>query len=110
MLKAEYNGQTLVTFSVLYQKILRCNISNYNSLKEYGEEVTKALNKFIELDEPLPEMFVSCAFLDKLDLSYNTWKDMFFSSYSKAMKDKDEKMVQPTIKEILKLLIDRQTG
>ena len=110
LLKAEYDGQTLVTFSVLYRKILRCNISNHKSLKEYGEEVTKARNKLVELGEPLPEMFVSCAFLDGLDSSYNAWKDMFFSSYSEAMKDKDGKMVQPTVEEILKLLIDQQTG
>ena len=108
--KAEYDSQTLVTFSVLYRKISRCNISKHKSLKEYGEEVTKARNKLFQLGEPLLEMFVSCAFLDGLDSSYNAWKDMYFSSYSKTMKDKDGKMVQPTVEEILKLLIDRQTG
>ena len=91
LLKAEYDGQTLVTFNVLYRKISRCNISNHKSLKEYGEEVTKARNKLVELGEALPEMFVSCAFLDGLDPSYNAWKDMYFSSYSKSMKDKDGK-------------------
>ena len=110
LLKAEYDGQILVTFSDLYQKISRCNISNHKSLKEYGEKVTKAQNKLVELGEALPEMFVFCAFLDGLDSSYNAWKNMFFLSYYKAIKNKDEKMVQPTIEEILKLLIDQQTG
>lgn len=106
LLKAEYDGQTLVTFSILYRKISRCNISNHKSLKEYGEEVTKAWDKLVELGEPLPEMFVTCSFLDGLDSSYNAWKDMYFSSYNKTMKDKDGNMVQPTVEEILKLLID----
>lgn len=106
--KAEYDGQTLVTFSVLYRKISRCNISNRRSLKEYGEEVTKARNKLVELCEPLPGMFVSCAFLDRLDLSYSAWKDMYFPSYTKTMKGKDGKMVQPIVEEILKLLIDHK--
>lgn len=97
-------------FIVLYWKILQFNISNHKSLKEYEEEVTKAWNKLVKLGEPLPEIFVSCAFLDELDLSYNAWKDIYFSSYNKSMKDKHKKMVQPTIKEILKLLIDRQTS
>lgn len=35
---------------------------------------------------------------------------MDFSSYNKNMKDKDGKMLQPTVEEILKLLIDRKTG
>ena len=72
--------------------------------------MTKAQNKLVKLGEPLPEMFVSFAFLDELDSSYNTWKNMYFSSYSKTMKDKNRKMIQPTIEEILKLLIDQQTG
>ena len=108
LLKAEYDRQTLITFSVLYRKILRRNISNHKSLKEYKEEVTKVRNKLVKLGERLPEMFMSFAFLDGLDSSYNAWKDIYFSSYTKTMKDKDEKMIQPTIKEILKLLINRQ--
>ena len=79
-------------------------------MKEYKKEVTKTQNKLVELDEPLPEMFVSFAFLDRLDLSYNAWKDMYFSSYSNDMKDEDRKMVQLTVEEVLKLLIDQQTG
>ena len=110
LLKAEYNGQTLVIFSVYYRKISRYNISNHKFLKEYSEKVTKAQNKLVELGELLPEMFISYTFLDWLDSSYNAWKDMFFSSYNKAMKDKNGKMVQPTIEEILKLLIDWQIG
>lgn len=89
---------------------MQCNISNHKFLKKYGKEMTKAQNKFVELGEPLPKMFVSCIFLDELDSSYNAWKDMYFSSYSKAIKDKDGSMVQPTIEKILKRLIYQQTG
>ena len=110
MLKAEYDGQTFVTFSVLYRKISQCNISNHKFLKEYGEEETKARNKLVELGEPLPKIFVSYAFLDGLDSSYNTWKNMYFSSYSKIMKDKDGKIIKQTVEEILKLLVNQQIG
>ena len=72
--------------------------------------MTKARNKLVKRGEPLPKMFVSRAFLDVLDSSYNAWKDMYFSSYSKTMKDKDRKMIQSTVEEILKLVIDQQTG
>lgn len=34
---------------------------------------------------------------------------MYFSSYSKTIKDKHKKMVQPTVEEILKLLINQET-
>lgn len=80
--------------------------SNHKSLKEYGEKVTKARNKLVKLGELLPDMFVTCSFLDGLDSSYNAWKDIYFSSFSKNMKDEDGKMLQPTVEEILKLLID----
>ncbi len=106
LLKAEYDGQTLVIFSGPYRKILRCNISDHKSLKEYTEEVTKVQNKIVELVELLAEMLVSYVFLDGLDSLYNAWKDMYFSSYSKIRKDKNRKIVQPTVEETLKLLID----
>ena len=97
LLKSEYDGQTLVILSGLYRKISRCNMSNHKSLKEYREEVTKAQNKLVELVELLPEILVSYVFLDALDSLYNAWKDMYLSSYSKTMKDKDKKIVQPTV-------------
>lgn len=110
LLKAEYEGQTLITFSTLHRKISRCKISNHKSLQEYGEEVKMARNKLVGPGEPLPEMFVSCSFLDGLDLSYNAWKDMYFLSYSKTIKDVDGKMIQPTVKENFMLLINWETG
>ena len=70
--------------------------------------MTKAWNKLVKLCEPLLEMLVFYAFTDKLDSLYNAWKDMYFSSYSKTMKDKDGKMIQPTVEEIIKLLIDNK--
>ena len=45
------------------------------------------------LIKPLPEMFIFYTFLNGLDLSYNAKKNKYFSSYSKAMKDKNREMV-----------------
>lgn len=82
-LKNTYNMTTITTYSTLYRQINRCSISNHKSLKEYGEEVTKAQNKLKELKRPIDELHVTCAFLDGLDSSYQTWKDMYLGSYAK---------------------------
>lgn len=55
--------------------------------------MTKAQNKLFKYGEPLPEIFVTCSFLDGLDLLYNAWKDIYFLSYSKTMKNNNIKMV-----------------
>ena len=70
----------------------------------------KYATNLFELGELLPEIFVSYSFLDGLDSSYNAWKDIFFLSYIKAMMDKNGKIVQLIVEEILKILIDRQAG
>lgn len=45
LLKAEYDTQTITTFSQLYRKIHRCILSDYKSLKEYGEDFIKTRDK-----------------------------------------------------------------
>ena len=64
----------------------------------------------MELGNPLPELAVTCAFLDGLDTSYQAWKDMYLGGYSKDGVDRDGKMIVPTIEEMLKLLINREIG
>ena len=81
LLKAEYNTQTITTFSHLYRKIHRCGISSHKSLKEYSEEFIKTRNKLQQLGQPIPSLQLVCAFLDGLDSSYQGWKDQLFSHY-----------------------------
>ena len=98
---------------MLYRKIFKCSLSNHKSLKEYGEEVTNARNKLKELGIPIPELGVTCAFLDGLDPSYQAWKDMFLGGYAQnptTIENGKEVMIVPTIEEILKLLIDRESS
>lgn len=64
----------------------------------------------MELGNPLPELAVTCAFLDGLDTSYQAWKDMYLGGYSKDGIDKDGKIIVPKIEEMLKLLINRESG
>ncbi|MCJ1428807.1 hypothetical protein MMC29_006718 [Sticta canariensis] len=113
LLKATYNTTTITTFSMLYRKIFKCSLSNHKSLKEYGEEVTNARNKLKELGIPIPELGVTCAFLDGLDPSYQAWKDMFLGGYAKnptTTENGKVVMIVPTIEEVLKLLIDRESS
>lgn len=111
-LKTPYNTTTIATYSTLYRQINRCSLSNHESLKEYGDEVINARNKLKELKRPLDELHVSCAFLDGLDASYQAWKDMFLASYARNPTRIElgiEVMIIPTIDEILKLLLDRES-
>ena len=113
LLKATYNTTTITTFSMLYRKIFKCSLSNHKSLKEYGEEVTNARNKLKGLGIPIPELGVTCAFLDGLDPSYQAWKDMFLGGYAKnptTTENGKVVMIVPTIEEVLKLLIDRESS
>ena len=107
ILKKEFDSHTVTTYSLLYRQIFKCSIANHKTLQEYGEAVTKARNKLVELGNPLPELAVTCAFLDGLDTSYQAWKDMYLGGYSKDGVDKDGKIIISTIEEMLKLLIDR---
>ena len=113
LLKATYNTTTISTFSMLYRKIFKCSLSNHKSLKEYGKKVINAKNKLKELGIPIPELGITCAFLDGLDASYQAWKDMFLGGYAQnptTIKNGKEVMIVPTIEEILKLLIDRESS
>lgn len=113
LLKATYNTTTITTFSMLYRKVFKCSLSNHKSLKEYGEEVTNARNKLKELGIPIPELGVTCAFLDGLDPSYQAWKDMFLGGYGKnptTTENGKVVMIVPTIEQVLKLLIDRESS
>lgn len=106
-LKDEYNTTTITTYSTLYRLISKCHISNHKSLKKYGEVVSKARNKLKGLNEPMPEVMVTCCFLDRLDASYSVWKDMFLRGYAQnPTKTTDGKIMVRTIEGILKELID----
>lgn len=112
-LKNTYNTTTITTFSTEYRRINRCNIANHKSLKKYGEKVTSARNKLKELKRPVDELHVTCAFLDGLDLSYQSWKDMFLGGYAKNPTNTVQRvatMLVPTIKKVLKLLIDCESS
>ena len=110
ILKKEFDSHTVTTYSLLYRQIFKCNIADHKNLQEYGEAVTKARNKLLKLGNPLPELAVTCAFLDGLDTSYQAWKDMYLGGYSKNGVDRDGKRIVPTIEEMLKLVIDRESG
>ena len=110
ILKKEFDSHTVTTYSLLYRQIFKCSIANHKTLQEYGEAVTKARNKLVELGNPLPELAVTCAFLDGLDTSYQAWKNMYLGGYSKDGVDKDRKIIITTIEKMLKLLIDRESG
>ncbi len=70
ILKKEFDSHTVTTYSLLYRQIFKCSIANHKTLQEYGENVTKARIKLVELGNPLPELAVTFAFLDGLDTSY----------------------------------------
>lgn len=55
--------------------------------------MTKLWNKLIKLGKLLSEIFVSYVFLDGLNLLYNIWKNIYFLSYSKTLKNKYRKMI-----------------
>lgn len=48
--------------------------------------------------------------MDRLNTLYQKWKDIYLGGYSKASVNKNEKIILPMIEEILKLLIDRESG
>lgn len=100
----------VTTYSLLYRQIFKCNIANPKTLQEYGELVIQVRNKLVELENPLFTLVVIYAFLDRFNISYQAWKDMYLRGYSKDRVDKDENIIILTIKEILKLLIDGGSG
>ena len=55
--------------------------------------MTNTQNISVKYGGLLPEMFIFGAFLDRLGPLYNAWKDIYFSSYSKTMKNEYEKML-----------------
>ncbi|MCJ1427119.1 hypothetical protein MMC29_005022 [Sticta canariensis] len=113
VLKDMYNTTTISTFGTLYRQIFKCSLSDHKSLKKYGEEVTNARNKLIELGIPLPELAVTCAFLDGLDSSYKNWKEQFLGRYAEnptKMEKEIKTMIVPTIKDVMSQLIDRESS
>lgn len=64
----------------------------------------------MELGNLLLKFAAICAFLDGLDTSYQSWKDMYLGGYSNNNVEKDGKIIEPKIAEIFKLLIDRKSG
>ncbi len=70
LLKAEYNKISISTYALQYRRIFRCSLSNHKSLQEYVDELINARNKLTDLDRPLNELAVTCAFLNELDSSY----------------------------------------
>jgi hypothetical protein len=54
----------------MYRRVFKCSLFNHKSIQEYGDEVINARNKLIELERPIDELVVTCAFLDGLDESY----------------------------------------
>ena len=113
VLKDMYNITTISTFGTLYRQIFRCSLSDHKSLKKYGEEVTNARNKLKELGIPLPELAVTCAFLDGLDGSYKNWKEQFLGRYSEnpTKVEKGVKvMIVPTIEDVMSQLLDRESS
>ncbi len=110
ILVKEFNLHTVTTYSLLYRQIFKCSIDNHKTLQEYREAVTKAKNKLVELGNYLPKLAVTFAFLDELDTSYQAWNNMYLGGHSKDGVDKDGKIIVPTIEEMLKLLIDRESG
>lgn len=47
-------------------------MNNPKLLKKCSKKVKKIHNKLVKLDEPMPKMFVSYAFLNKLNSHLNT--------------------------------------
>lgn len=88
-----YNSQTLIIYSILYQKISQCNINNYKSLKKYRKKVTNTQNKHVKLSKQLPEILISYVFLNRFNLLDNILKNIYFSKYTKIMKNKHGKIV-----------------
>lgn len=63
----------------------------------------------MELGNPRPELAIIYMFFNGLDTSYQIWKDRYLGDYSKDNIIKNEKIIVLMIKEILKLLIDRES-
>ena len=113
VLKDMYNATTISTLGTLYRQIFKCNLSDHKSLKKYGEEVTNARNKLIELGIPLPELVVTCAFLDGLDGSYKNWKEQFLGRYAEnptRMEKGVRVIIVPTIEDVMSQLVDREAS
>ena len=64
----------------------------------------------MDIGNPLPELAVICAFLDELDTLYQAWKIIYLGGCSRNGGDRNEKMIVPSIEEMLKLLIDIKSG
>ena len=110
ILKKEFDSHTVTTYNLFYRQIFKCRIVDHKNLQEYGEAVTKAKNKLVELSNPLSKLAVTCTFLDRLDILYQRWKDIYLGDYSKDGIDKNGKIIVPTIEKMLKLLIDKENG
>lgn len=81
LLKVKDNTQTIKTLSQLYRKIYWCRLSNHKLLKKNSNDFINTQNRLQKLNQPVDPLPLMCAFLTRLDKSYQGWKDQFFSLY-----------------------------
>ena len=108
-MKKEFDLHTVTIYSLFYYQIFKYNIADHKYLQEYGEAVTIAENKLEKLKNLLLMLAVICTYLDGLDILNQAWKDMYLKSYSKDSIDRDRKIIVPTIEEMPKLLIIKES-
>lgn len=107
-MKKEFDLHTVIKYSLFYCQIFKCNVTNHKILQEYGKLITKVKNKLEELKNPLPKLAIIYVFLNDLDISYQIWKNIYLWDYTKDSIDKDEKIIIPIMKKIVKLLINKE--
>ncbi len=110
ILENEYNKISINTFSQIHKRVFKCSLFNHKSIQKYDNEIIIARNKFIELERFIDKLTIMCVFLNKLDNSYQEWKNMWINSQDIYIKKNRKDLNVSKIEKIPIKLINRETS
>ena len=92
-LKNEYSKQNAHSLSTLFKKIAKAKLTNYHSIKDYGNAIIDAGKRLNQLGHPVESWILTFFFLDGLGNDHEAFRQ------SQNIKHAESSIKEPTFKE-----------
>ena len=82
--KEKYSKQNVLSLGTLHKTITKAKLTDYSSIKEYGEAITEAGKRLNQLGHPVESWILSLYFLDGLGQEYEIFRQSQNAKYAEA--------------------------